>query len=83
MRANKVELSSDLLIHQAELIAASKNVDNFKASKGYVEGFQSRYDIALKKLHGAGAAVNTEVVDDWFPTIPHLIAEYSPNDIFN
>ena len=34
MRANKVELSCDLLIHQAKLIAASKNVDNFKASKG-------------------------------------------------
>ena len=83
MRANKVELSCDLLIHQAKLIAASKNVDNFKASKGYVERFKSCYNIAFKKLHGEGAAVKTEVVYDWFAKIPHLIAEYGPNDIFN
>ena len=83
MRANNVELSCDLLIHQAKLIAASKNVDIFKASKGYVEGFKSRYNVVSKKLHGEGAAVNTEVVDDWFAKIPHLIAENSPNDIFN
>ena len=78
MRANKLELSCELLIHQAKLIAASKNVDSFKASKGYVEGFKSRYNIAFEKLHGEGAAVNTEVVDDWFAKIPHLIAKYSP-----
>ena len=83
MRANKVELSCDLLIYQAKLIAASKKVDNFKASKGYVEGFKIRYNIAFKKFHGEGAAVSTEVVDDWFAKIPHLSAEYSPNDIFN
>ena len=57
MRPINVELSCDLLIHQAKLIAASKNVDNFKASKGYFEGFKSRYNIAFKKLHGEGAAV--------------------------
>ena len=83
MRANKVELSSDLLIHQAKSIAASENVDNFKASKGYIEGFKSRYNIVFKKLHGEGAAVNTEVFDDWFAKILHLIADYSPNDTFN
>ena len=82
MRANKVKLC-DLLIHQAKLIAASKNVDNFKASKGCVEEFKSRNNLAFKKHHGEGSAVNTEVVDDWFAKIRHLIAEYSPNDIFN
>ena len=59
-----------------KLISASKNVDKFKTSKGYVEGFKSRYNLAFKKLHGEGAAVNTDVVDDWFAKIPHLIAEY-------
>ena len=72
-RANKVELSCNLLIHLAKLIDASKNVDNFRASKGYVEGFKNRYNIAFKKLHGEGAAMNTEVVEDWFAKIPHLI----------
>ena len=59
------------------MIAASRKVDIFKASKGYVEGFKSRCNIAFKKRHGEVAAVNTEVVDDWFAKIPHLIAEYS------
>ena len=83
MRANKVKLSCDLLIHQAKLIAVSKNVDNFKASKGFVEEFKSRCNLVFKKHHGEGAAVNTEVVDEWFAKIRDLIAEYSPNDIFN
>ena len=50
MGANKVELSCELMIHQAKLINASKNVDSFKASKGYVEGFKSRYNIAFKNF---------------------------------
>ena len=54
MRAKKVELSSEFMIHQAKLIAASENVDNFKTSKGYVEGFKSRYNIALKKTSRRG-----------------------------
>ncbi|UYV63426.1 hypothetical protein LAZ67_2004032 [Cordylochernes scorpioides] len=58
--------------------------DNFEASNGWLEKFKARRNIAFKRLHGEAGSVDANSVATWKGgIIPSLLAEYSPQDIFN
>ena len=51
MRSNSVELTGDLLLEQARIIATELEIENFTGSHGYLEKFRNRFNIHFKKLH--------------------------------
>lgn len=83
MRANKVELSGDLILQKAKEIATSLEIADFAGSHGFLDGFKSRHNIKFLKLHGQGGSVDENVVSDWTEKLPEILNEFSPEDVFN
>jgi hypothetical protein len=59
------------------------NID-FRPSNGWTERFKKRSGLVYKKVCGEANSVNPEEVVAWKDTtLLHLMAKYSPKDIFN
>jgi hypothetical protein len=65
-------------------LAELLNIEDFKASNGWLDKFKERHGIVFKTLQGEAAAVDMEAVDNWRRDILiKLLAEYSPSNVFN
>ena len=67
----------------ASEVATRLNLDDFKASNGWQQKLNKRYDISYKAYRGEAAEVNDEIVNEWKSKIPQLIEGYEPQNIFN
>ena len=76
MRANKVELSGDLILEKARQLAEALNISNFGGSHGYLDGFKARFGVNFSKLHGQGGAVDEGTVSDWFGKLNEILQDY-------
>jgi transposase len=82
-RSKNIPLSGPMLQEKAKLIAGSLQLQDFKASNGWLESFRQRHNIQWKALSGESAEVNHQVSSDWKQKLPHLIADYELQNIFN
>jgi hypothetical protein len=72
-----------ILKRKAEEIATKLNID-FRPSNGWIHRFKKRSDLVYRKASGEANSVNPEEVVAWKDTtLLHLMAKYSPKDIFN
>jgi hypothetical protein len=68
---------------KAEEIATKLNIE-FRPSTGWIDRFQRRSGLVYRKVCGEANSVNPEeVVASKDTTLLHLMAEYSPKDIFS
>uniref|UniRef100_A0A8C5WFA2 HTH CENPB-type domain-containing protein n=1 Tax=Leptobrachium leishanense TaxID=445787 RepID=A0A8C5WFA2_9ANUR len=58
---------------------------DFKASKGWFDRFQKRFNIKSVSLHGEAASADTEAAQKYPETFRHMIEEkgYKPEQVFN
>jgi hypothetical protein len=57
---------------------------DFRPSSGWIERFKKRSGFVYRKVCGEANSVNPEAVVAWKDTtLLHLMAKYSPKDIFN
>lgn len=83
-RAMKIPISGPIVREKARQFASSIGLQNFKASNGWLIKFMKRHNISFKKLCGESASVDTTVTDDWKEhTLPKIIEDYEPHNIFN
>ncbi|XP_019894080.1 tigger transposable element-derived protein 6-like [Musca domestica] len=82
-RESNLEVSGPLLMEKANFFAKKLNVNNFKASNGWLDKVKKRNNITYKKICGKSAAVDENVCLEWKEKLKDLIKYYDANDIFN
>ncbi|XP_072169422.1 tigger transposable element-derived protein 6-like [Diadema setosum] len=84
MRAKNLPVSGPLMREKAEYLAKKLGHDKFQASSGWLSRFKERHGIQQLRVCGESAGVDENVVDTWKKeSLPAIIAQYSPRDIFN
>jgi hypothetical protein len=63
--------------------ASDLNVESFKASNGWLESLNKRYNIVFGTMRGERGDVNDTVVDDWKQKLPTLCTGYDAKDILS
>lgn len=83
-RGRNIAISGPLLQEKAQKIAYELGATNFKASRGWLDNLKKRNNIVSKIMSGEKKSVDPETVEKWkTETLPELIKEYSPSDVFN
>ena len=84
MRAKNLPVSGPTLIEKATKFANELNVEDFKASQGWLDNFKKRNNISSKVMAGECESVSTNVTEGWKSNVlPKLIEKWDPKDIYN
>jgi hypothetical protein len=76
-------LDGPILKRKTEEIATKLNID-FRPSSGWIDGFKKPSGLGYRKVCSEANSVNPEEVVAWEDTtLLHLVAKYSPKDIFS
>ncbi|XP_054629702.1 tigger transposable element-derived protein 4-like [Dunckerocampus dactyliophorus] len=81
--ARQLPVSGPLLQENLKEIATQLQLDEFKASNGWLDAFRRRHNIIFGKMNGESGGVETAVVDDWKQKLPNLGDGYAFRDIYN
>ena len=78
-------MSGPILLAKAEEFAKKLEVENFKASTGWLERFKERNGITFKQVCGEAKSADTASTDmtEWEQRLRRLLDQYTPNDIYN
>lgn len=82
-RSKNLPISGPILQESALQIAEQLGIEDFKASNGWLEKFRLRNNIVYRKLNGEAADCPMEEATSWMETLPQMIAEYEPKDVYN
>ena len=59
------------------------DIQQFKASNGWLEMFRSRNEIVYKVLQGERASAPVRTAEEFKENLPELLAQFDPSNIFN
>ena len=82
-RSKNIPVSGPMLQAKAVAVAEQMQLENFKASNGWLEKFQTRYKIKGMTVSGESGEVREETFESWKERLPQILAGYSPEDILN
>ena len=85
VRDQNVPVSGPILLAKAEEFARKLNIENFKASSGWLEHFKERNGITFKKVCGEAKLVDTTSANmtEWEHRLGRILDQYSADDIYN
>ena len=64
--------------------AEKMNVENFKASDGWLDRWKKRFNVSFKTVSGESNACTDEMVAPWEQTtLPTILSKYDFNQIYN
>nr|XP_006006176.1 PREDICTED: tigger transposable element-derived protein 4-like [Latimeria chalumnae] len=82
--AKGARLSGPMLKMKAKELATDLGHEGFQPTDGWLSRWKTRQNIVLKREHGERQDADHSYATDWIKhALPAIIAEYSPNDIFN
>ncbi|KAK8785434.1 hypothetical protein V5799_008202 [Amblyomma americanum] len=64
-RSSGIAVDGPILKEKAETVALRFNLDEFKASNGWMERFKKRHGIVFSRCCGESASVNPSTVNEW------------------
>ena len=82
-RCSNVPISGPMIQQEAKEIAERLNIDNFKASNGWLEKWKHHYNIANFTVSGEEGDVNEETVESWSERLREITKPYELEDIWN
>ena len=60
------------------------NVENFKASDGWLDCWKKQFNVSFKTVSGESNACTDEMVAPWEQTtLPFILSKYDLNQIYN
>ena len=70
---------------QSRRVSQKLEIENFKASTGWLERFKERNGITFKKVCGEAKSVDMTNTDmtEWGQRLSRILEQYSPDDIYN
>lgn len=83
VRAAGVNVDGTVVRERADEIALSLGIEDFKASGGWLHRFKTRHGLSYKTVSGEGKSADQDQVSNWLSTLPAVIAQYQPRDVFN
>lgn len=63
--------------------AIQLNIENFKASNGFLHNFKKRHNVIFKNISGESAGVSMEAFNDWKMKLKDIIVDYDDDHIYN
>ena len=72
-----------MLQSEANESAMKHSYNTFTASNGWLKSFCIRHQIKFSTLHGEGAQVCHEPIDQWLKELPTITKGYELKDIYN
>ena len=82
-RTSHIPISDELLNTKANSFAKQFEVEG-AVSHSWIQRWKIRHNISSKVICGESASVSDDVVNDWKQaTLPVILRQYSPSDIFN
>ena len=83
-RSRDVALSGLVFKTKAIAFAEKMNVENFKASDGWLDRWKKRFNVSFKTVSGESNACNDKMVAPWEQTtLPTILSKYDLNQIYN
>ncbi len=82
-RSYNLTVTGEMLQEAAKKTATDLKIENFNASRGWLDKFKQRHLISMRNLCGESNSVNKETVDNWKAHIEDKIRGYSLDNIFN
>ena len=83
-RSRDVALSGLVFKTKAIAFAEKMNVENFKASDGWLDRWKKRFNVSFKTVSGESNACNDKMVAPWEQTtLPTILSKYDHNQIYN
>ena len=76
-------INTDILHEKAEFFARSFEVNNFKASNGWISNFKKRHNMKEYVKWGEAASAPLEILDEERRKLREIIKDYDLNDVFN
>jgi len=76
-------INTDILREKAEFFARSFEVNNFKASNGWISNFKKRHNMKEYVKWGEAASAPLEILDEERRKLREIIKDYDLNDVFN
>ena len=80
------DVAVSALVFKTEAIEFAKkmNVENFKASDGWLDRQKKRFNVSFKAVSGESNACTDEMVAPWEQTtLPTILSKYNLNQIYN
>ncbi|CAB4476272.1 unnamed protein product [Rhizophagus irregularis] len=76
-------INTDILREKAEFFARSFEVNNFKASNGWISNFKKRHNMKEYVKWGEAASAPLETLNEERQKLREIIKDYDLNDVFN
>ena len=84
VRQRDARVDGPLMQQKAEQLAAQMGKENFVATAGWFNRWKKRENIVFKRTHGEQRDADFSAADAWIEKEwPKIIAEYSPENIYN
>ena len=77
-RLANIPISGPILQMKAMHYSQELNVDDFKASNGWLLRFKDHHNISARTLSGECAEVDSVTVGEWLSKVPDIVRGYSP-----
>ena len=75
--SKNIPINGPMLQSEANKSALKHNYNNFTASSGWLCSFCKRHQIKFSTLHGDGAQVSEETVEQWLQELPKITQGYT------
>ena len=83
-RSGNIPINGPLLLDKATSLARVLGEDSFQATTGFIDRWKNRHGILMKKVSGEAGSVVEEDTRPWLNvTLPQLLSQYKPEDVYN
>ena len=82
-RCHNILISSLLIQEKRKKVAEILELENFKASNGWLDSFRRRHNISFRTLSGESAHIDKRIVENWKLYLPKITKGYDPCNIWN